>query len=575
MDFYNYVEEMPCANFEPTGLTKETYLELIELCLEAYPQELILSMNAKEDIQAYSRIVCSFALLVSEGRRDADFALEIMSHACDAIEDNKGDMKLDFAVKEIMIAYMLLEKYAPADLKAQWDNCLKVIAPKEFYRCSSGDNHNINIYNLSGEWLRIKYGISDDISYIEECLEKQVVKFDKFGMYPDNLAHDPRRNPMLYDLTTRVQLQLMTGFGYDGKYRQILDEIMEKGGLTTLFTQSAAFELPYGGRSNQYLFNESLIASCCEYEAVRQKAKGNMKLAGAYKRAAHLAVMSIDRWLKAKKHIKNMYESDLIGTESYGYYSKYMVTMASFMAIGCLFVDDTIPEQPCPAEVGGYIIETTDRFNKIFANCGGYSIEIDTDADFHYDCTGLGRIHKAGVPTELALSVPCTKHPGYTLPDGCDNENLSIGVGFKNDNGDITYVSDLSDIDHTTTVLKQDKEEVKFKVQYTGAEFPAICETYTLTSRGLKLEAEVKDAPQVFVRVPLLVSTGDKQQAVTTSIEAGADQVKCSAMGHSYNVKTDGSLSVSGKRRGNRNGVYTYADINKSGSKITLDIALD
>jgi len=284
--------------------------------------------------------------------------------------------------------------------------------------------------------------------------------------------------------------------------------------------------------------------------------------------------MSIDRWLKAKKHIKNMYESDLVGTENYGYYSKYMVTMASFMAIGCLFADDTIPEQPCPAEVGGYVIETTDRFNKIFANCGGYSIELDTDADFHYDCTGLGRIHKVCVPTELALSVPCAKEPGYTLPDGCDNENLSICAGFKDEKGDIVYVCDLSGVNHTTTILKQDKEEVKFKVQYTDCAIPAICETYTLNCDGLEIQTEIENAEEVFVRVPLLVSNGDKEQAAETQIEWGEDFARCSAMGHSYNVKTDGNLSVADNKCGNRNGIYTYAEISKNGNRIKINMTL-
>ncbi len=574
MDFLKYIDEMPCDNFKTTGFTKDKYFELIEMCLEAYPEELVLSMKAEEDIQAYSRIVCSYALLAERGKKDVDFACEIMSRGCAAIEAFRGNSMLDFSVKELMIAYMLLEKHISADKREEWDTKLKAVNPVDYYVYTTGDKHNINIYNLSGEWLRNKYGLTNDINYIEACLEKQLPKFDALGMYPDNLAHDPCHNPILYDLTTRVQLQLMAGMGYTGKHKQALDDIMEKGGLATLFTQSSAFELPYGGRSNQYLFNESLIASCCEYEAVRHKNKGNLKLAGAYKRAAHLAVMSIDRWLKAKKHIKNMYESDIIGTESYGYYSKYMVTMASFMAIGCLFADDSIPEQPCPAEVGGYMLETSDRFNKIFASCGGYSIELDTDADFHYDCTGLGRIHKAGVPTELALSMPCAKEPSYTLPDGMENINLSIETGFKNDKGEVVYVSDLSEIEHTTEIIKEDKGEVAFKVIYKGS-FPTVSETYRVTTTGVKICAQVESADEVFFRVPMFMSNGDKPQAVKSEIKTGADFATCTAMGHSYNVKTNGRLTFVAKEVANRNGVYSYAEIRCSGDNVDVYLNLN
>lgn len=569
----NYIEKADIP-FVPTGITKEKYIDIIETCLEAYPKDLILSMNPEEDIQAYSRIVCVYSLLTKEGRSgyNADFAYEIMTRCCKAIDCNKKDMKLDFSVKEIMIAYLLLDSIAPSEIKDNWRSLLSNIVPQKYYVYTTGDKHNINIYNVAGEWLRTQFDITSSTEYIEECLEKQLPKFDEYGMYPDNLAHDPRRNPILYDLTTRVQLQLLSL--YNGKLKPELDKALERGGLTTLFMQSAAFELPYGGRSNQYLFNESLIASCCEYEAIRHKNKGNLKVAGAYKRAAHLAILSIERWLKAKKHIKNMFESDLIGTESYGYYSKYMITMASFMAIGYITIDDTITEQPCPAEIGGYVIETTDRFNKIFANCGGYSIEIDTDADLHYDATGLGRIHKRGIPTELFLSVPCPKNPSYTLPEGLSEGSLTAEVGYIDSNGEVKYLSSASNIEHELTVLEETSRKVKFQIEYYGDEIPSITQTYTLTDKGIKICAEIENANKVFYRVPLLITNGDLPNAFNTEITIGDGFAKCVADKYYAKTETDGYITKGKEKYGNRNGIYTYAQIEKTGNTLTLNISL-
>ena len=37
---------------------------------------------------------------------------------------------------------------------------------------------------------------------------------------------------------------------------------------------------------------------------------------------------------------------------------------------------------------------------------GEYFAEYDTNADFHYDANGLGRIHRLGAPSAICLSVP-------------------------------------------------------------------------------------------------------------------------------------------------------------------------
>ncbi len=579
----SYLNSMPDDyTIEETGVNKAYYLDIMQKCLDAYTYDETINMDAADDIQTYGRIVCTVATLVSAGRDCGynDIFPDMMTKACDAIASNKKAQMLNFAVKEIMIAYVLMADKAEPEVKAHWDECLSAITPVEWYNYNSGSQHNINIYNLAGEWLRDYTGLYNSDSYFTRCWPKQLEKFDVNGMYPDNYSSSPNLNPMLYDLTTRVQMQLITGFGYDGEYRTKMDEVMENGGLSTLMTQSAAFQLPYGGRSNQYLFNEALIASCCEYEASRYKAKGNLKTAGAYKRAAHLAIQSIDRWLDAQKHIKNFYTSEKTGTESYGYYNKYMITFASFMAIGYLSTDDTIKEMPCPAEVGGYVFETTNRFNKVFANCGGYSIEIDTKSEKSYDSTGLGRIHKAGVPTELGLSMPMTASPGYTLMSGVTKDDLSIEAGAELTDGTVIYISAYRDLAHTTEIIKQTYDEVIFKVTYSGGSLAgcsAVEETYTINNSGVTINAKLINPTinKIHFRVPLLHTNGNNDYSSTTNITSEASKATVTMGDNSYTVETDGSIAVSDNLYGNRNGTYYSAHITKEGSEVEVKLTLN
>lgn len=46
--------------------------------------------------------------------------------------------------------------------------------------------------------------------------------------------------------------------------------------------------------------------------------------------------------MAANKHIMNYYTDAKVGTEDYGNYDKYMVTMSACLSIAYLFADDTI-----------------------------------------------------------------------------------------------------------------------------------------------------------------------------------------------------------------------------------------
>ena len=98
--------------------------------------------------------------------------------------------------------------------------------------------------------------------------------------------------------------------------------------------QSACGEIAYGGRSNQFLFNEAYHAACMEFEASRYQKKGNRAMAAACKRSAALATRSVQRYLAIApdKHVKNRFPRELrYGQEPYAYFDKYMISLGSFL----------------------------------------------------------------------------------------------------------------------------------------------------------------------------------------------------------------------------------------------------
>lgn len=590
--FVKYINSMEKSNnFEFTGMTKADYLDVMEKCLDAYDYSSFETMSASGDIQSYSRVVCVMGALLSEGRltdRDEDYYslwIDMMDNACSTIRTLSRKQANDFSIKELMLAYKAMKDKVKEEDKgkpAQWYENLSAFDPYTQYQYQINGSktvNNINVYNMAGEYLRYSEGMISEEElnqyYSEHWPWHIPSHFDENSMYLDP------HNPMLYDLTTRVQMQLISGLGYSGEYSKTIDSILKDAGLFTMFMQSSAGQMPYGGRSNQYLFNEVLIASNCEYEAARHKALGNDKIAGAYKRSAHLAVKSIDRWLNVGKHIKNMYPNTTFGTETYGYFDKYMVTAGSFLYIGYLFADDTIEEFPAPCETGGYVFETSDEFHKVFANCQGYSIEIDTDANYDYDSTGLGRIHKEGAPIELALSIPMTATPSYRLTGSVGTvtkTNASLCPGWQNEAGGIQYLSSIeSSLDSDLKIITQTEDRVEFEVTYTGSALSGckgVTERYLIDSTGVLVTVSLIDpiADKIYYQTPVFLTNGKEESSVTVD----SYSIGVSLNGYTYTISSSGKVTGDEPvRTANRNGEYSLYSFEGSGDSISMKFNIE
>ena len=605
-----YLAGLSAEPVEASGIDKGYYARVTAQCLAEYQRSNDLrsaTVNSLEsNLQSYSRVLCSMAVLVDYGAA-YDLSAWAEEYETDLFADYDAFKKLfdqmmntgcaaaafeyagkdveNFSVKELAIAYCLAKEHYPEASVAAWAASLSQVVPDFSYFSHSDQATNRNGYVIGGEQLRAWLGLADQNAVndlIDSSLGRQFSHFDENGMYRDNYGSGARElNPSLYDLTTRAQLQLVLGYGYQGEKAEKLDALLQKGGLMTLFTTSVNGELPYGGRSNQYLFNAALISANCEYEAGRYAALGDTVTAGAYKRTAHLAIASVADYLAANKHIMNYYVDSKVGTEDYGNYDKYMVTMSSFLAIAYLFADDTIAEGIAPMEAGGYVLETSEVFRSVCANAGGYSIQILTDADTHYDSVGLGRIQKEGVYSALALSMSMSKTPAYTMPAGTKADAVSLCPRWWNGNKEYC-LADIISLRHELEVLREDAEAVEFVITYEGkGKFKGISaleEHYLLTAEGLTVTVTVTDPTEnrIGYMVPLLVSNGDGDFAGQTEIQTTDTGFTVFLNGQTYTVTSDADLvSKDETLYGNRNGAYCVGLLEKAGNTITIKFRLD
>lgn len=557
---------------EPTGVDVSTYLDLMQIAIDAYPVDRIRRRETIRGdyltLQPFSRLTNVLSCLISAGRWQDRIALceWMIGECCAELARLEQVAFADFSTKEIMIAIDQFRAHASDSVRSGWLAELAKVDPMRTYAFAirSPDDearqHNIGVYNMVGEWLRSRAGLTNTDDYFARHWPVQLRRFDDNGMYRDPHC------PLLYDLTTRCQIQLMLGAGYDGPFTGALDALLCKAGMATLLMQSAAGEFGFGGRSNQFLFNEALIAANCEYEAARYRALGDDALAGAFKRAGHLAVQAIQRWLSVTppRHLKNFFPIDSgHGTEGYGHYDSYMITLGAFLVIAYRFADDSIPERACPAETGGFVAWTSSSFHKVFANAGDYSLEIDTAADPDYDATGLGRLHRRDVPTELALSVPLSAGSGYTASTG-ERCWASISPGWRESNGEIRYLAEVFDADPELTVLTAGGDRVEFRLRYDAVE-----ETYALDVTGLRYSATVASGA-AWLRVPVLRSNGID----TTTVRLVGSALTVELNGSTHRVDFDGEAVLGDEVYANRNGLYSLLDIRSAGPTVSAHFSL-
>lgn len=525
---------------------KELYLSIMEKALVAYTDAGIRNYYAKvkeEGIteHGFARLVANIGILLSKGKcRDLHgLFLEMMDFTTAAIPTLTGRTGNDFAVREVISAIMELENtdlVSEARITHWRDNLSKMVQTKNYKEIAPKDGSfvgNWAAYNAASEFLRVKAGIAEDNGFVDNQIASQLANFDENGMYMD--PHEP----MLYDLAARVQLASLLFYGYEGKHAHAIYELLDKSAELTLKMQSTTGSIPFGGRSNQMLFNEAYLAALLEFYVTMYAKLGDEEKAARFKLGAVGALKNIWENINAHPatHVKNYYPKDKnYGCEAYAYFDKYMITLASFCYLAYVFANDDIA--PKAAEKTAYAAETGGSFHKVFLRAGDYFAEFDLNADAHYDATGLGRLHKKGAPEAIVLSVPFAEDPNYRI--GKKNSSplaLSSCLGT-----DVRYF--LTDSGSTDTAAFANMNVEK------GGKFIST-EKYAIDENGIEITVEADG----LVEYNLPTFLFDGEMYTNTTLVGTTLRVYYRGFVAEYSTK-DAKIFDTGTTYRNRNGVY-------------------
>jgi hypothetical protein len=523
------------TNFTPSTLKRGDYLPLIARDVDHFKQYqndagAIIDPYTKKEVQ-YSTpafAVAAGLLATADDRHDLlEPATKALSCSITAlVTHHAADGHSDFYIPLVVHAYRILKEAAPLPLREQWENELRQINPNNAYNAQLR-LMNWNIVSSSGELLRRKDGlVADDmmdaqLDYLEKSLAGHVDHMTQFGMYEDPNA------PLAYDEFARLWLDdMMADQAYKGALSGRLTEFLRTGGLSTLLLLSPSGEWASGGRSAFHNWNEAETVAVCEINANYWNQAHRPDVAGAFKRAAHLAFESMQRWQRPSGELwilKNRAEPQTrLGFETYSYHTQYNLLPMAMLAIAYTRADDSIAERPAPSEVGGYVFDLREMFHKIVAAAGGYYVLIDTSADPHYNSTGLQRVHKSGVAfPPLSDSTAAERAYG---PSGGERVAMTPGIQWKQ-TADLPWIG-LGDFvighpDHIKSVSLQvthiEAHNVAFAVDYAldgpGEDSRHIVESYTIADGAVECDDRiVGGSPIAALRVcfPALVNDGAK-----------------------------------------------------------------
>lgn len=544
------------------------YLDLMEKALSNYTEDDLLAYHKRvcaEGIteHGYPRLASNIGILLAHGRRREllPLFLQMFSLCCtdiahhDRSEHGTGN---DFAVLEMIGALLEVERahLFPKETTDGWRALLSSIDPRRCYDKiddhSGKDFGNWILFNAASEQARAFAGLTDPEEFLASQLPGQMRAINRDGMYLDPPAH-----PIVYDLVPRAILVMLLHYGYAGALREEIEDALDRSADLTLYMQSAVGEIPYGGRSNQMIFNEAVYDILCEYYARRFAARGDLARAGRFRRAGAFATERLFETLFAKeqKQVKNRFPREsMFGCEKYAYFDKYMITVASYVYMARLVTDDGIAPTDCPAESEPFLrkLDPTD-FHRVFLHLSDYSMQIDTAADAHYDASGVGRIHRKGVPTPIALTVPFAKHPNYSLStDGTPYENpspFSIAPAQKAADGTLhSGAGSKSVYEEVAEEVSEHRVAVTYRVKlHTGEE---IFFTAALDEDGACFTAEGDG--DVGITFPLFAFDGKE------SVESERTKTAAAVFysGFVCRYETDGEVLPVADDFRNRSGIY-------------------
>ena len=380
---------------------------------DAQNGSLIDPFNLREHQYATPYFAFAVATAVSAGRQAAllEAGARALDHSTADIAGLDGDTKAndnhgEFFGAPMMKALRLFRQLAPqypAILTpariARWQARLST---SRVSYMNNGVGQNWRTYGMKGEWLRVQDGLVprsagtgagsyQGVSYIEwywnnEQRARYARDRDQFFLEPYYLMyHDDdtnsRQNFAYHGGATGNLLDLIRN-GYDGPSRDDILAMIGFAARSSLLTLSGNGDAPASGRTGNHIWNDVVYGNTFEQMAELAWAGGDAHLAGQFRRAARLAFRSAWRfqqeqgWFSVTKSLlppahKNVYY-DWSALTNYNGYTEIHSSEAFATRLS------PIPEQPVPAEIGGFAFSLDPQFATSFANAGGMQVQLCT-----------------------------------------------------------------------------------------------------------------------------------------------------------------------------------------------------
>ncbi len=533
----------------------------MEKALSAYTYEQMVEYL--EDVKAngvlehgFPRLTSNIGILMAHGVRKELLPLfmDMMDVCCKEALIPYPRRCNEFTIRELIFCISEVENagIVPPERIAQWKDKLSQIVPENCYdkivKLETDRKTNWAIFGAVSEYTRYLFGLGGNLEFVDRQLSCQFQWLDENGMYRDN-KKETIHQPIVYDLASRQLFAILLHCGYRGKYYEKMDEALKKANLLTLKMQSPNGEVPYGGRSNQFIHNECSLAVAFEFEALRYAKEGNMALACKFKAAVDRALCVIERWLNKEpiRHIKNRYPTETgYGCEAYGHFRKYMITTASGLYCAYRICDDSIPMVPA-ADVEPAVFQTSMHFHKLFVKSSGYGLEFDLDGDPIYEASGLGRVHRVGAPNTICMSTPCASSPRFPIDleepfafSLCSAVPTEDGWCFGAEASTKYEVLEATTADACASAV----------LNCRFADGRSVLEKYTVNADGVAIALESEG--RFGFTLPAFSFDGE----VSPIITAEENTLTVSYLGWVCRYTTDGTIVDLGRTAANRNGHY-------------------
>ena len=242
-----------------------------------------------------------------------------------------------------------------------------------------------------------------------------------------------------------------------------------------------------------------------------------------------------------------------------------MITVASFAYAAYSICDDTIAFEEMP-DVEPQTAVTTEHFHKLFLKGGGYGIEIDVDADPHYDASGVGRVHRVGAPSAICMTCPCPAEPVYKVD--IDPMAFSLCAAYRD--GDAWLLG--ADINSKYEILENrtDSNSAFATLSCRLTNGKTAEEHYTVNENGV--EISVLGNGDIGYALPAFYFDGESY----TDISHSENSLTVTYEGWTCKYVTNGKIIDINKAAANRSGYYrAFLATAKDALKVKIEIVKD